>query len=634
VRLPSRVEPDPSRLLRLAGDLELPAELRDDAIARIALAARSRLAQEIPRERAPAVPAGVAARPIQNVVFVSHCDFTGNSALHVLAIASELYRRGRSPLIAVPGDATNVEEVAAPPPFPVLTYDDALAGRMRFPDGVGPDLVHAFTPRELVREVTVELVRQYRCPYLVHLEDNDEVVLSGELGGADISTLRALPLPVLDGLVRPRQLHPLRGGRFLNCAAGITVLIDRLLEIVPDGIPVAVVHAGFDEAVLEPRRPRDEVRTELGLGPEDLAIVYTGNVHSLNRDEMRELYQAVADLRARGSRIVLVKTGWGSAVAAASFPPLGTGLRDLGWVPRELIPDLLSAADVLVQPGGPNPFNDYRFPSKLPEYLAAGRPVVLPRTNVGLELEDGVDAVLLERGDASEIAAAVQRLEADPGLRERLGRHGREFALRELRWSAGVDRLEQLLDEIAASPVAPTPAWALEGADPPVKVIAIVSSPPALDELTEARDAGIFGYSLPAAQTEPPSPETGARFWVFAEHRVEPIQPVDDGYADAMRRWAMETPTERHTRVPVPSEDADLPLYMAWLRKASLQAALLTPVRPPLVLVDATDVWRTGRRRRWLEATGEAIREAIRQFYAAQGLAVADSEAALIIRST
>jgi len=115
------------------------------------------------------------------------------------------------------------------------------------------------------------------------------------------------------------------------------------------------------------------------------------------------------------------------------------------------VPEILGAADVLVQPGGPSPFNDYRFPSKLPEYLASGRPVVLPRTNVGLELRDGEEALLLERGDAPEIAAAVARLAADPALRARLGEAGRAFALRELRWTTTVDRVQELYREIAAS---------------------------------------------------------------------------------------------------------------------------------------------------------------------------------------
>jgi glycosyltransferase involved in cell wall biosynthesis len=524
--------------------------------------------------------------------------------------------------------------------------------------------------------VTVELVRDYGCRYVVHLEDNDEVVLAGELGAeVDLDTLRSLPLPVLDRIVRPRQSHPLRARRLLEQSAGITVLIDRLLELVPGGVPAAVVRAGFDEAVLEPFRARDEVRAELGLAATDLAIVYTGNVHSLNRAEMRSLYESIHLLRERGVPAVLVKTGWGSAVSA-TFPSLGPGIRDLGWVPRETIPDLLAAADVLVQPGGPGPFNDYRFPSKLPEFLASGRPVVLPRANVGLELQSGEEALVLERGDAAEIAEKVEQLAGDPDLRARVGEAGRAFALRELRWTQSVDSLARLLDEIAADPRLPAPAWALDGADPPALVLALVPELPNNEQAQAARAAGVFGFCVDAAALdglELPLPfplcvwlrdpteessvseevlaagayvaEGGARVVVCREPasgslrsiRTLPLvleeMPVAEGYTMMMQEVIQRpSPSPDRVRVVVvPQEIELLRAYATWLRKVVLEAAILAPERPPLVLIDATQTWGTAA---WLEATRAGVRDGIRQFYASQNLAVSDDEADLIIRSS
>lgn len=51
-----------------------------------------------------------------------------------------------------------------------------------------------------------------------------------------------------------------------------------------------------------------------------------------------------------------------------------------------------------------------RFPSKLPMFLASGRPVVLPDTNVGTELEDGYNCLKLKSGSASEIVEKVEEL--------------------------------------------------------------------------------------------------------------------------------------------------------------------------------------------------------------------------------
>lgn len=389
-----------------------------------------------------------------NVVFVSHCDFTGNSALHVLAVASGLYERGFSPVIAVPANAESVDDVGRPS-FPVLTYAEACTSALSFPDGRGADLVHCFTPREIVRRPAVELVRVHGCPYVVHLEDNEETVTAIELRHLPFALLRMVPRPLLDRVIGSR-FHPVEGPRFLGGAAGVTVIVERLRELVPTGVPTAVVGAGFDEAVLSPQHSRDDVRTELGLTSDDLAIVYTGSVHRVNLADMRDLYAAVAMLRRDGRPVVLVKTGTNTP-DTPDLPALGEGLRDLGWVARDAVPDLLNAADVLVQPGRPGPYNDYRLPSKLPEFLASGKPVVLPRANVGLELDNGREATVLDRGDAAEIARAVGRLADDPALRTAIGSQGRAFALRELGWSRCIDKIEAFYDHagVAAPSRAP-----------------------------------------------------------------------------------------------------------------------------------------------------------------------------------
>ena len=50
--------------------------------------------------------------------------------------------------------------------------------------------------------------------------------------------------------------------------------------------------------------------------------------------------------------------------------------QSLGFIEdRHRIADILCLADVLIQPGRPDPFNDLRFPSKLPEFFAMGKPV-------------------------------------------------------------------------------------------------------------------------------------------------------------------------------------------------------------------------------------------------------------------
>lgn len=170
---------------------------------------------------------------------------------------------------------------------------------------------------------------------------------------------------------------------------------------------------------------------------------------------------SVAAIRRRGYPLTLVRTGSNYA----DIPYYKQGKRkgfiiDLGFRPRAEIPRLLLAADVLVQPGRSGDFNDYRFPSKLPEFLASGVPALLPATNIGRFLKDGTECVLLDDGHALEIAAKLEPMFADPDLRRRIGAAGREFALRELTWNKATAQIKDFYDQVLDAPPRKTPATA------------------------------------------------------------------------------------------------------------------------------------------------------------------------------
>ena len=119
----------------------------------------------------------------------------------------------------------------------------------------------------------------------------------------------------------------------------------------------------------------------------------------------------------------------------------------LGWISRRRVPELLRAATFLCSLAfrATSTITGSRrsCPSSSPR--ATGRP---PRTNIGLHLEDGVEAMLLERGDADEMEEKVAILAEDPALRRRLGDGGRAFARRALQWSTNVREVVRLYDEI------------------------------------------------------------------------------------------------------------------------------------------------------------------------------------------
>ena len=111
--------------------------------------------------------------------------------------------------------------------------------------------------------------------------------------------------------------------------------------------------------------------------------------------------------------------------------------RNIGFVPdRARLAELLSQADLFVQPGLCDVFNQYRFPSKVPDFFALGRPVVLPRTNIGLVTRHGEDAYVLDEANGPAIADAVKAIVPDEELRRKLSSGARRFFETNLRWPA------------------------------------------------------------------------------------------------------------------------------------------------------------------------------------------------------
>ncbi|AQR60882.1 hypothetical protein BZG35_03850 [Brevundimonas sp. LM2] len=374
--------------------------------------------------------------------------------MHVFSIAEALIDLGHDCLVIVPDEPQTVLAHGAHR-FSLSTYAEALSTKLKFANGAGPDFIHAWTPRDHVREVVEAISRAERCPYLVHMEDNEEQILVDEIASLDIETIRRLPDETISGLIGvDHRSHPVKSRLFIDGAIGFTCLIETLLEFSAVGQDALTFWPGFDAAFAE-LGDRNAVRRSYDLQQDETVILYSGNVHLSIVEEIADLYGAVALLRRRGRNVRLVRTGWDYAAM-----PLGPqaishiGALELGFIPRGDLPGLVSAADILVQPGKVGAFNDYRFPSKLPEFLASGRPVLLPKANIGLHLTDGENAFHLEDSGVLDIASHVERIMDLPDRGLSVGIAGRAFALENLTWTKVAIRLESFyrkLIEKAAS---------------------------------------------------------------------------------------------------------------------------------------------------------------------------------------
>lgn len=366
------------------------------------------------------------------VVFVYFGPLDVNSAIQAFHFGTELTEQGWEVTLAGLGDPSRIEAVGKPN-FECISHDELEARAGSIPrEGT---IVCGWTPRERVRRHTMSLVSQLRVPYTIHLEDNEEYLLESA-AGMTLAELQRLPLRAQDRLAPPELIHPTHHVEFLRGAAGVTVITEELNEFNVGQRPHHVARPGIDTERFSPERPTRKTREQLGLRPDEFVLVYHGTIHYANQHEMMSLYVAVQLLRRRGHPVRLVRLGHSEfgGVDPRAFRAMSEGVLELGRIDWREVPDYLALADAFVQPGAPDVFNRYRLPSKLPEFLAMGRPVILPHCNIGQDLRHGENALLLEQGNAVEIMARVEDLLADREMAARLGAAARRFAIEELNW--------------------------------------------------------------------------------------------------------------------------------------------------------------------------------------------------------
>jgi len=96
------------------------------------------------------------------------------------------------------------------------------------------------------------------------------------------------------------------------------------------------------------------------------------------------------------------------------------------------MPRYLQGAAVLVLARPSSVQAEYGFPTKLPEYLATGRPVLATRVgDIPRYLQDGVNAFLVEPDDVAAFAERLEYILAHPDEAREVGQRGRSLTMRE-----------------------------------------------------------------------------------------------------------------------------------------------------------------------------------------------------------
>lgn len=235
--------------------------------------------------------------------------------------------------------------------------------------------------------------------------------------------------------------------RRADLVASVSDVLDAQLADL--GVPIdqrMVLPNGVDTSRFSPGPADVALRSAYGLDGR-FTIGWVGGFRPFHGLELLPDIARRLRRRVPGAVLCLVGTGPLRQRLVDATRDVADVVRFLPPVVHDDVPRWLRSFDACLLLGEGHDF--HYSPLKLYEYLACGRPVVA--TGVG-QVDDVLGDLfrgwLVEPGDSDGIVERIHRLAQEPELRETIGSHGRELAVRSASWEV---RAETLLDRLATA---------------------------------------------------------------------------------------------------------------------------------------------------------------------------------------
>jgi glycosyltransferase involved in cell wall biosynthesis len=224
-------------------------------------------------------------------------------------------------------------------------------------------------------------------------------------------------------------------------------------ELIASGISATKIIVNLNGVDTERFRPNcggSEIRNTL-VSSNQIIVGFTGTFGPWHGAPVLAAAAKLLNNRLPGCHFLFIGNGEQRAVTESIIESGSVSATFTGSIDHTRVPAYLDACDILASPHVPSSDGSEFFgsPTKLFEYLAMEKGIVASRLGqVGDVIIDEQNGLLVEPGNASELAKAIERLAADDEFRRRLGTAARSDAIARYTWRHNATRVFEAAREL------------------------------------------------------------------------------------------------------------------------------------------------------------------------------------------
>jgi glycosyltransferase involved in cell wall biosynthesis len=241
---------------------------------------------------------------------------------------------------------------------------------------------------------------------------------------------------------------------FFPRTADVVIVVSTLLRnlMLRAHVPrekIFLIPNGFDDSLFNQDVSGSKIRESYSLDGRPVVIYastfweFEKSNHEIALGAFRKISKLVPDVR-------FLLVGSGNMELQSMFGRYGLEKNAIatGFVPREIVPELMAAADVAMHVISDHPFHAASSPMIISEYMAVGKPVVAPRVGELTEMLGYGAGLLVNKPDPELLADGVIELLKNEALRFNIGKAARMKAVDNYSYSVLAKHLQRAYNSV------------------------------------------------------------------------------------------------------------------------------------------------------------------------------------------